>query len=75
MNLSSTEINDYLVRVVQPQFYTIPGVAKISLFGGIDFGLRVWLDPESMAALQLSAADVSSIISRNNYQSSPGQLK
>ena len=72
--LTSTEINDYLTRVVQPQFYTISGVAEINLYGGIDFGLRVWLDPQSMAALSLSAQDVSSIISKNNYQSSPGQL-
>jgi multidrug efflux pump len=72
--LSSTELNDYIVRVIQPQFYTVSGVAKVNLYGGIDFGMRVWLKPEVMASLDISASDVANVISKNNYQSSPGQL-
>lgn len=72
--LNSTELNDYIVRVIQPQFYTVSGVAKVNLYGGIDFGMRVWLKPEVMASLDISASDVTNVISKNNYQSSPGQL-
>lgn len=72
--LNGSELNDYIIRVVQPQFYTVSGVAKVNLYGGIDFGMRVWLKPDVMASFDISAADVNSVISKNNYQSSPGQL-
>lgn len=72
--LNSSQINDYLARVVQPQFYTVSGVAQVKLYGGIDFGMRVWLKPESLAALNLSTQEVINIISKNNIQSSPGEL-
>jgi multidrug efflux pump len=72
--LNSSELNDYLRRVVEPQFYTISGVAQVSLYGGIDFGMRVWLKPDSMAALDISTQEVYNVISKNNFQSSPGQL-
>lgn len=72
--LNSSELNDYITRVVQPQFYTVSGVAKVNLYGGIDFGMRVWLKPDVMASFEISASDVYNVISKNNYQSSPGQL-
>ena len=72
--LNSSQINDYLSRVVQPQFYTVSGVAQVKLYGGIDFGMRVWLKPNSLAALKLSTQDIINIISKNNIQSSPGEL-
>ncbi|MCM2678212.1 multidrug efflux RND transporter permease subunit [Echinimonas agarilytica] len=71
--LNSSQINDYLERVIQPQLFTIPGVAKVNLFGGIKFALRVWLDPAKMAAFDLTATEVSQVLQANNFQSAPGQ--
>ncbi len=72
--LSSPEITDYLERVVQPQFYAIDGIANVNLFGGTQFALRVWLDPQRMAAYNLSATDVLNVLKSNNYQSSTGNI-
>lgn len=71
--LNSSQITDYLERVIKPQLFTVNGVAKIDLYGGIPYALRVWLDPEKMAAFQLSAMDVLNILNANNYQSAIGQ--
>lgn len=71
--LNSSQITDYLERVVNPQLYSINGVGGIDLYGGMKYALRVWLDPAKMAALKLTATDVMSVLSANNYQSAAGQ--
>lgn len=72
--LNSSQITDYLDRVVKPQFFTISGVAKVNLYGGIEFGLRVWVDPQRMAAYNLTSSDVSNAMRANNFQSAPGRV-
>ncbi|MPW38054.1 multidrug efflux RND transporter permease subunit [Vibrio sp. B1Z05] len=71
--LSSSQITDYLERVVNPQLFTVNGVSKIDLYGGVKYALRVWLDPEKMAGLQLTATDVMNVLNANNFQSAAGQ--
>ncbi|WKE65610.1 multidrug efflux RND transporter permease subunit [Gallaecimonas kandeliae] len=72
--LNSSQINDYLERVVQAQLFTVDGVAKVNLYGGIKFALRIWLDPQRMAAYGLTAEDVLQVLAANNYQAAPGQV-
>jgi len=73
--LSGAAISDYLTRVVQPLLSTVSGVAEAKILGGQTFAMRVWLDPERMAARNISAADVRAAIQANNFQSAPGQAK
>ena len=73
--LSAAAISDYLTRVVQPLISTIDGVAAANIFGGQTFAMRVWLDPDRMAARGISADDVSDAIRSNNFQSAPGQAR
>ena len=72
--LNASQITDYLERVIKPQLFTVGGVAKVNLYGGTEFALRIWLDPERMAAYNLTASEVMSVLQANNYQSSPGQV-
>ncbi len=71
--LNSSQINDYLERVVRPQLFTIDGVAKVNLYGGTKFALRIWLDPQKMAAYNLSSSEILNVLQANNFQSAPGQ--
>ena len=71
--LSSSQITDYIERVVKPQLFTVGGVAKVDMYGGVPFALRIWLDPQKMAAFNLSASDVTHVLQANNYQSAVGQ--
>ncbi|MCJ2378520.1 multidrug efflux RND transporter permease subunit [Vibrio sp. ZSDZ34] len=71
--LASSQITDYLERVVNPQLFTVNGVSKVDLYGGMKYALRVWLDPAKMGALKLTAADIMGVLNANNYQSAAGQ--
>ncbi|GAM65968.1 RND multidrug efflux transporter [Vibrio ishigakensis] len=71
--LESSQITDYLERVVNPQLFTVNGVSKVDLYGGMKYALRIWLDPQKMAALQLTSTDVMGVLSANNFQSATGQ--
>lgn len=70
-----SQITDYLLRVVQPQLQAVPGVAKAELIGNKTFAMRVWLDPERMAALGVTANDVHEVLLANNYLAGVGQAK
>ncbi len=72
--INGSQITDYLERVVQPQIFTINGVAKVNLNGGSDFAMRIWLDPRKMAAYGLTVTEVLQVLRDNNYQSAPGQV-
>ncbi|MEZ9519924.1 multidrug efflux RND transporter permease subunit [Vibrio splendidus] len=71
--LVSSQITDYLERVINPQLFTVNGVSKVDLYGGMKYALRVWLDPSKIAAVNLTATDVMSVLDANNYQSATGQ--
>jgi multidrug efflux pump len=68
------EITDYVLRVAQPQIQALPGVAKARLFGQ-QFALRVWLDPERMAALNVTAEQVAGVLAENNFLAGVGSSK
>ena len=54
--LTGPAITDYLTRVVQPLLATVPGVAQAEILGGQPFAMRIWLDPDRLAARGMSAA-------------------
>ncbi|WP_158809519.1 efflux RND transporter permease subunit [Beijerinckia sp. L45] len=73
--LTPSQITDYLNRVVQPRLQTIDGVASADILGGQTFAMRVWLDPNRMAARGVTAADVRNALAVNNFTSAAGQVK
>ena len=70
--LDSSQVTDYINRVVKPQFFTIEGVAEVQVFGAAEYALRIWLDPQKMASQNLSAPTVMSALSANNVQTAAG---
>jgi hydrophobe/amphiphile efflux-1 (HAE1) family protein len=73
--MNPAQITDYLTRVVQPKLATVKGVASADIVGQQSFAMRVWLDPQRMAALHVTAAELTDAVRRNNFQSAPGQTK
>lgn len=69
--MSAHQITDYLVRAVQPELATLPGVGKAHIFGRF-LAMRVWLDPVRMAALGITATDIHAAIQRDNYIATSG---
>jgi multidrug efflux pump len=73
--MSPSQITDYLLRVVQPKLQAVPGVAKAEMIGNKTFAMRIWLDPQRMAALGVTAGEVQQVLRNNNYLAGIGQTK
>jgi len=73
--LQPNEVTDYLVRLVQPRLTAIAGVQKADILGGRTFAMRIWMKPERMGALGISAKDVRDALTKNNYLAAIGSTK
>ena len=73
--LSQEQITDYVNRVIQPKLASVPGVANPEVFGGQNFSIRVWLDPEKLAQLDMTADDVNAALTSNNFTAAAGSTK
>lgn len=74
-DLPANKITDYLIRVVQPKLQAVEGVQTAEILGGQEFSMRIWLDPERMAAHRVSASDVSRALAANDFISALGRTK
>jgi multidrug efflux pump len=68
-------ITDWLVRTLQPQLATLSGVQRVTVEGGQPLAMRVWIDPDRLAAVNLAPGDVQAALQRNNYLAAVGQTK
>jgi HAE1 family hydrophobic/amphiphilic exporter-1 len=59
---------------LRDQILRIPGIAQVDLFGGTDYGMRVWFKPDRLAKLGLTPADVISAIKEQNLQAPAGKV-
>jgi HAE1 family hydrophobic/amphiphilic exporter-1 len=59
---------------LRDQLLRIPGIAQVDLFGGTDYGMRVWLRPDKLAKLGLTPADVINSIKEQNLQAPAGRI-
>jgi multidrug efflux pump len=80
LSFASTErdvaaITDWLGRTLQPQLATLAGVQRVSFEGARPIAMRVWIDPDRLAALHLAPGDVHAALRRNNYLAAVGQTK
>ena len=65
-NYASIYLKDELARIY--------GVAEVQVFGGKDYSMRIWLDSQKMAALNVSPTEVANAINAQNAQVSAGSL-
>jgi multidrug efflux pump len=67
-------LRNYLRLHVKDQLAAIPGVGDAQAFGGGDYAMRIWLDPDKVASRGLTASDVLRAVREQNIQVSAGQL-
>ncbi|MYM61903.1 efflux RND transporter permease subunit [Pseudomaricurvus sp. HS19] len=68
-------ITDFASRVAEPLVTSVPGVASVEYGGAQTLAMRIWVDPNRLAAHGLSAGEVSAALRDNNIQAAPGQIK
>jgi multidrug efflux pump subunit AcrB len=70
----NTFLSNYATIFIKDELGRLPGIAGITYLGQRDYSLRAWLDPDKLAALNLSAMDVVAAISQQNVQVAAGQI-
>ncbi|HCI47304.1 MAG TPA: hydrophobe/amphiphile efflux-1 family RND transporter, partial [Rhodospirillaceae bacterium] len=59
---------------VRDQLTRLDGVGQVGLFGGREYSMRIWLDPERIAALDMTPGEVLTALRAQNVQVASGQL-
>ncbi len=68
-------IADLLQRVVQDRLQIIPGVSEVQIRGASRYAMRLWLDPEKLAAHNLTVQDVENALRRQNVEIPAGRIE
>jgi multidrug efflux pump len=68
-------VTDWLARTLQPQLSTLAGVQRVTIEGGRQIAMRIWIDPDRLAAYNLAPGDVWAALQRNNYLAAVGRTK
>jgi RND family efflux transporter MFP subunit len=66
-------LGNYATIQIRDELGRLPGVADVAMLGAAEYGMQVWLDPEKMAARNLTAADIISAIEQQNVQVATGR--
>ncbi len=67
-------LNNYAVLNVKDALLRVPGVSQVDLVSGAEYGMRIWLEPDKLANLGLTPADVITAIRQQNLQAPSGQI-
>ena len=67
-------ISNYASANILDEIKRIPGAGQANIFGARDYAMRVWLNPDKMATMGVSVADINNAINEQNLQISPGRI-
>jgi multidrug efflux pump len=73
--LSPLQVTDLINRIVKPRLQTVPGVSDVRVYGDRLFAMRIWLDPDKLAAYRLTVQDVEDAIRRQNLEVPAGRIE
>jgi hydrophobic/amphiphilic exporter-1 (mainly G- bacteria), HAE1 family len=67
-------LSNYIDVYVKDALKRVPGVADVTIFGERKYSMRLWLDPQKLAARRITAGDVTSALREQNIQVAAGAL-
>jgi len=73
-NWSQLDMTNYGSIYIKDELKRVDGVADIDVFGSGDYSMRIWLDPQKMAGLNVSTSEVKNAIINQNTQVTAGAL-
>lgn len=73
--MNAIELSDYAENVLQEKLQTIPGVSSVSIYGQQRPSMRLWLNPQKMAAYGVTASDVEEALTSQNVEMPSGKLR
>lgn len=73
-NWSQLDLTNYGSIYIKDELKRVDGVADVTVYGAGDYSMRIWLDPQKMAGLNVSTSEVKSAIATQNTQVTAGAL-
>ena len=67
-------ISNYVTINVLDRLTRVPGVGDATLFGRLDYSMRIWFDMDRLVALNLAPADIIAVIQSQNVQAAVGRV-
>lgn len=71
---SQLDLTNYGSIYIKDELKRVDGVADINVYGAGDYSMRIWLDPQKMAGLNVSISEIKSAISNQNTQVTAGSF-
>lgn len=73
-NWSQLDLTNYGSIYIKDELKRVDGVADVNVYGAGDYSMRIWLDPQKMAGLNISTSEVKAAITSQNTQVTAGAL-
>ncbi|MFD2551374.1 efflux RND transporter permease subunit [Bizionia sediminis] len=73
-DFDDTFIQNYININIKPELQRINGVGAVNIFGGKDYSMRIWLDPNKMAAYKLEPREVIQAINEQSLEAAAGSF-
>lgn len=72
---SAIELTQMVETIVQPQIELLEGVASVTIWGGREPVMRIWIDPQKLAILDVTVSDVEAALRAQNVEIPAGTIK
>ena len=73
-NWSQLDLTNYGSIYIKDELKRVDGIADVNVYGAGDYSMRIWLDPQKMAGLNISTSEVKAAITSQNTQVTAGAL-
>ena len=73
-SVDSVTLSNYAYLQLVDQLKRLPGVGDVQIFGERRYSMRIWIDPDKLANLSLTALDVENAINEQNVQVAAGKI-
>jgi len=72
---TALQLSEMANTLVKPVLQTAPGAAEVNIYGERKFAMRIWIDPDKLAAYRLTIQDVEDALRRSNLEVPAGRIE
>ena len=72
---NALQLSEMANTLVKPVLQTAPGAAEVNVYGERKFSMRIWVDPDKLAAYRLTVQDVEDALRRSNLEVPAGRIE
>ncbi len=73
-NYDGTFVQNFANINIVPKLQRVKGVGQVTVFGAKDYSMRIWIDPDKMAAYKVTPAEIQAALNEQNIEAAPGKF-